>query len=404
MESTPLKEALERTAAWVQQVSQMKGEHIEDENPVPPDNEEIENSNEEPLGQFHNIYQQLQDQFNTSSGDEVDIPSTVKEFKDVLEKFGISQRFAAKNIMEKTSQGNLSFLLDKGRNKQWHELSPRGRVPYVRMRRWLDSTEEQKHTMSLLQKTKEYKKTGPKDGFGRREKFSVFQLMVLCRFFEEEPNPNLPTRALLAEKLGAPVDRITIWFQNQRARGFPAKKMLSQSTSSRKVHGAMDTVSSSTSRTEPSLQAVNFSPSHTLPFSLSTHMLQNLSQLPPSLQGQNSASLSSSDQSDSFRSQALPLTAHANNKLYGNRLLPAHLQGQGHFSFQGHLNGQGHSQRVQNNHLPDSTVLETSHPLNVKQESVKVEFQQQCEFSGAMKDLSNEEQPLNFCTNNNTNG
>ncbi|XP_060079721.1 homeobox protein cut-like 2 [Ylistrum balloti] len=398
MENTQINlDTLERTAAWVQQVSQMKEQAME-EDPQPPDSglEETENSDGQPLSQFHNIYQQLQDQFNTSSGSEVDIPSTVKEFKDVLEKFGISQRFAAKNIMEKTSQGNLSFLLDKGRNKQWHELSPRGRVPYVRMRRWLDSTDEQKHTMSLLQKSKEYKKTGPKDGFGRREKFTVFQLMVLCRFFEEDPNPNLSTRALLAEKLGAPVDRITIWFQNQRARGFPAKKMLSQSNFSRKTAGAMDTVTSSTSRTDASLQAASFPHSHATPFNLSTHLLQSMSHLPPSLQGQNSASLSSSDLSDSFRGQSLPMAAHVKSKPYVNRLLPAHLQGQSH------LNGQSYSSSRGQSHVPDSTMTETTTQSDILQKSIKVEFQQKCEISDKPTDSNNRDQPLNFSTSNNT--
>ena len=56
--------------------------------------------------------------------------------------------------MENTSQGNLSFLLEKGKNKPWSEISPRGRIPYIRMRRWLDSPEEQRETMKQLYKTK----------------------------------------------------------------------------------------------------------------------------------------------------------------------------------------------------------------------------------------------------------
>ena len=72
----------------------------------------------------------------------------------MLEKSGISQRFAAKHIMEKTSQGNLSFLLEKGKTKKWAELSHRGRVPYIRMRGWLDSSDEQRQTLSMLRQTK----------------------------------------------------------------------------------------------------------------------------------------------------------------------------------------------------------------------------------------------------------
>ena len=85
---------------------------------------------------------------------EINIPQTVKEFKEVLEKSGISQRFAAKHIMEKTSQGNLSFLLENRKTKKWAELSHRGRVPYIRMRGWLDSSDEQRQTLSMLRQTK----------------------------------------------------------------------------------------------------------------------------------------------------------------------------------------------------------------------------------------------------------
>lgn len=84
----------------------------------------------------------------------MDIPATVNEFKAALESAGISQRFAAKFIMDSTSQGNLSFLLEKGKSKHWSELSCRGRLPYIRMRRWLDSPEEQRITHSQLSMTK----------------------------------------------------------------------------------------------------------------------------------------------------------------------------------------------------------------------------------------------------------
>lgn len=84
----------------------------------------------------------------------MDIPATVQEFKASLESSGISQRFAAKFIMDSTSQGNLSFLLEKGKSKHWSELSGRGRLPYIRMRRWLDSPEEQRITLSQLSMSK----------------------------------------------------------------------------------------------------------------------------------------------------------------------------------------------------------------------------------------------------------
>ncbi|XP_062596206.1 uncharacterized protein LOC134257630 [Saccostrea cucullata] len=236
-------QALERTAAWVNQVAQMrqmcnfadmKEDSTGDSNPdrdacSDKDYDDIPDSYEgfqtmEPFGSSDSSRQA--DAGSSSTMDFVDIPATVQEFKASLESSGISQRFAAKFIMESTSQGNLSFLLEKGKSKHWSELSGRGRLPYIRMRRWLDSPEEQRITLSQLSMTKEFKKTGPKDGSGRRGKFTLFQLMVLCRFFEEDQNPSLNTRMLLAEKLLVSLERITIWFQNQRARGFPAKRVL----------------------------------------------------------------------------------------------------------------------------------------------------------------------------------
>ena len=71
-----------------------------------------------------------------------------------LEKFGVSQRFAAKHIMEDTSQGNLSFLMDKGKRLKWAELSPKGRIPYVKMKQWLDSREKQANTIEMVKENK----------------------------------------------------------------------------------------------------------------------------------------------------------------------------------------------------------------------------------------------------------
>lgn len=54
----------------------------------------------------------------------------------------------------------------------------------------------------------------------------MFQLNILCRMFEENPNPPMNIRTCVAERLGIPLDRVNVWFQNQRARGFPARKNL----------------------------------------------------------------------------------------------------------------------------------------------------------------------------------
>lgn len=254
-------EALERTAAWVQQVQvqaeQMKnspdGEVLDDCNEemhvVDEDDLKIDHSDKDDnsLTDHHDEALKMAQAFppyvpkgkNGKGGSNyahIDVQKTVKEFKEALEKYGISQRFACLHVMENTSQGNLSFLLDKGKNKLWSEISPRGRIPYIRMRRWLDNPEEQKATLELLHRSKDYKKgtrIGQDTILTKREKFSVFQLLVLCRVFEEDQNPSLSTRALLADKLEAPLERITIWFQNQRARGFPAKKLLKESNLSK---------------------------------------------------------------------------------------------------------------------------------------------------------------------------
>ena len=56
--------------------------------------------------------------------------------------------------MEDTSQGNLSFLMDKGKRLRWAELSPKGRIPYVKMKQWLDSKEKQINTIEIVKENK----------------------------------------------------------------------------------------------------------------------------------------------------------------------------------------------------------------------------------------------------------
>ena len=56
--------------------------------------------------------------------------------------------------MEDTSQGNLSFLMDKGKRLKWAELSPKGRIPYVKMKQWLDSKEKQISTIEVVKESK----------------------------------------------------------------------------------------------------------------------------------------------------------------------------------------------------------------------------------------------------------
>ena len=80
----------------------------------------------------------------------IDIQQLVDEFKLTLERYGVSQRFAARFIMQDTSQGNLSFLMEKGRSKKWDELSPRGRIPYIKMKAWLENKDVQTNTLNML--------------------------------------------------------------------------------------------------------------------------------------------------------------------------------------------------------------------------------------------------------------
>jgi len=72
------------------------------------------------------------------------------------------------------------------------------------------------------------RKQGQKESYNRRERFSMFQLNVLCRVFEETPNPSMNVRNAIATRLNIPLDRVNVWFQNQRARGFPARRILQQ--------------------------------------------------------------------------------------------------------------------------------------------------------------------------------
>lgn len=44
--------------------------------------------------------------------------------------------------------------MDKGKRLTWAELSPKGRIPYVKMKQWLDSKEKQMNTIEIVKENK----------------------------------------------------------------------------------------------------------------------------------------------------------------------------------------------------------------------------------------------------------
>ena len=83
----------------------------------------------------------------------IDIPRLVEDFRLSLERYGVSQRFAARFIMHDTSQGNLSFLMEKGKTKSWSDISVKGRIPYIKMKAWLSSKEQQLMTLEMIKQS-----------------------------------------------------------------------------------------------------------------------------------------------------------------------------------------------------------------------------------------------------------
>ncbi|ELT91709.1 hypothetical protein CAPTEDRAFT_49550, partial [Capitella teleta] len=65
----------------------------------------------------------------------IDTEDLVRQVKDMLSQFSISQRLFGENVLG-LSQGSVSDLL--ARPKPWHMLTQKGREPFIRMKLFLE--------------------------------------------------------------------------------------------------------------------------------------------------------------------------------------------------------------------------------------------------------------------------
>ncbi|CAG2207136.1 unnamed protein product [Mytilus edulis] len=156
----------------------------------------------------------------------MDIETISKLFRKKLKKFGISQRMAAKNIL-KCSQSTISELYAKAsRLKSSKELSLRGRELYDKMQTWLSSSAAQKETQRSMIQHRAYSATPtpPRKKGSKAIKFSAVQMAVLVKLYRKDDRPATKKQQLIAEVLNLEIHQIRTWFNNQRARNFPAGK------------------------------------------------------------------------------------------------------------------------------------------------------------------------------------
>ncbi|CAC5387945.1 unnamed protein product [Mytilus coruscus] len=156
----------------------------------------------------------------------MDIETISKLFRKKFKKFGISQRMAAKNIL-KCSQSTISELYAKAsRLKSSKELSLRGRELYDKMQTWLSSSAAQKETQRSIIQQRAYdtKPTQPRKKGSKAVKFSAVQMAVLVKLYRKDDRPATKKQQLIAEVLNLEIHQIRTWFNNQRARNFPAGK------------------------------------------------------------------------------------------------------------------------------------------------------------------------------------
>ncbi|XP_063447712.1 oocyte-specific homeobox protein 8-like [Mytilus trossulus] len=94
------------------------------------------------------------------------------------------------------------------------------------MQTWLTSSAAQKETQRSMIQQRAYsaKPTPPRKKGSKAIKFSAVQMAVLVKLYRKDDRPATKKQQLIAEVLNLEIHQIRTWFNNQRARNFPAGK------------------------------------------------------------------------------------------------------------------------------------------------------------------------------------
>ncbi|GAB1599610.1 homeobox protein cut-like 1, partial [Argonauta hians] len=180
-----------------------------------------------------------QEQFDKYSNIDTDV--LVKQVKETLSQYSISQRLFGENVLG-LSQGSVSDLL--ARPKPWHMLTQKGREPFIRMQIFLEDGEaipklvasQYRIPPDKLMRSNSQSQESSSSARRRRSSiddrcfdaptapkrprifFTEEQKEILRQAYAQDPYPNQNTIEVLASELGVGVKTVINWFHNHRMR------------------------------------------------------------------------------------------------------------------------------------------------------------------------------------------
>ncbi|KAL7838079.1 hypothetical protein AOLI_G00264830 [Acnodon oligacanthus] len=211
------------------------------ENFQPPQTQDGQSCGTGTFSQLHpDFYSRLDTE--TLQLPELDTQRIARRVKEVLAENNLGQRLFGEQVLGLT-QGTVSDLL--ARPKPWHELSVKGREPFLRMDLWLKDPHNVEYLKALkstghrahLKRPFTLISTGSEDpsqdslldsivdhpgqfNMAKRPRVVLTsqEKEVLVRVFRLEPYPSHHTTQRLALELGLQPSTVTNWFYNHRSR------------------------------------------------------------------------------------------------------------------------------------------------------------------------------------------
>ncbi|XP_028396818.1 homeobox protein cut-like 1 [Dendronephthya gigantea] len=145
--------------------------------------------------------------------DPIDTVDVARRVRDVLERHKISQTLFSKYVI-KRSQGTTSDLLRCP--KQWERMSEEGRVPYRRMKAWLEG--DLQHNLQVLLRIKQGLDVPALPPKCNRTKFSDEQKEALESFLSQNPRLTHDTLEQFATEQNLTISAVRNWVNNRKQR------------------------------------------------------------------------------------------------------------------------------------------------------------------------------------------
>lgn len=145
--------------------------------------------------------------------DPIDTVDVARRVREVLERHKISQTLFSKYVI-KRSQGTTSDLLRCP--KQWERMSEEGRVPYRRMKAWLEG--DLQHNLQVLLRIKQGLDIPALPPKCNRTKFTDEQKEALESFLTQNPRLTHDTLEQFAHDQNLTISAVRNWVNNRKQR------------------------------------------------------------------------------------------------------------------------------------------------------------------------------------------